>query len=41
MKLYHHAKTQTISSVSPGDIADLKILQSDWLRAFRSISQEP
>ena len=34
-------KTQAISSVSSGDIPDLKILQSDWLRAFRSISQEP
>ena len=34
MNLYEHVKNQAISLICPGDIDDLKILQSDWLRAF-------
>ena len=40
MNLYQHAKNETVSSICSGEIVDLKILQSDWLRAFRSTSQE-
>ena len=36
-----HAKNQSFSSFCSRDIDDLKILQSDGLRAFWSISQEP
>ena len=31
-------KNQAISLICTGDIVDLKILQSDWLRAFWCIS---
>ena len=41
MNLYHHAKIQAFSSFSSRDTVDLKILQSDWLKAFWPISQEP
>ena len=37
MNLYHHAKNQAISSICFGGVIDLKILQSDWLRAFLPI----
>ena len=40
MNLYEHVKNQAISLICPGDIDDLKILQSDWLRAFQPISQK-
>ena len=33
-------KYQALSSICSTDILDLKILQSDWPRAFWSISQE-
>ena len=38
VSLYHHAKNEAISSICSGNILDLKILQSDWLRAFWDIS---
>ena len=41
MNLYLQAKIQAISSFRSRDKFDLKILKSDWPRAFRSISQEP
>ena len=41
MNFYQHAKNQAISSFCVGDIADLKILQSDWQRALPPKSQEP
>ena len=40
MNLYQHAKNEAVSLISSGKIIDLKILQSDWLRAFWPISQE-
>ena len=33
-------KNEATSSIYSREIVDLKILQSDWLRAFRPISQE-
>ena len=38
--LHQHAKNQTISRFCSRDVVDLKILQYDWPRAFRAISQE-
>ena len=40
VNLDQHAKTEAASSIGSGEIADLKILHSDWLRAFWSISQK-
>ena len=40
MNLYQHIKDQAISLICSGDIDDLKILQSDWLRACWSTSQK-
>ena len=37
--LYQYEKSQAISSIYSRDKIDLKILQSDWLRAFLTISQ--
>ena len=37
VNLYQHAKNKAVSSICSGEIIDLKILQSDWLRAFWSI----
>ena len=37
VNLYQH---ETISSICSGEIVDLKILQSDWLRAFWPTSLE-
>ena len=34
MSLYQYAKNQAIALISSGDMADVKIVQSDWLRAF-------
>ena len=36
--LYQHAKNQAISLIRSGYMVDQKILQSDWLRTFWSIS---
>ena len=38
--LYQHAKIEPVSSICSGEMLDLKILQSEWLRAFWPISQE-
>ena len=40
MNLYQHAKYQDFPLYCSKDIVDLKILQSDWPRAFWPISQE-
>ena len=40
MNLYQHATNQAFSSFFSGNIVDLKILQSDWPRAFWHIIQE-
>ena len=40
VNLYQQAKNEAVSSICSGEIVDLKILQSDWLRAFWPISQE-
>ena len=37
---YQHAKSQAISLICSGDFFRLKMLQSDWQRAFWPISQE-
>ena len=41
MNRYEHLKNQAFLSYCSRDIVDLKILLSDWLRAFGPISQEP
>ena len=41
VNLYQHAKNQAFSSFCSWDTVDLKILRSDWLRAFWPICQEP
>ena len=41
INLYQHAKNQVFPLFSSEDTVDKKILQSDWLRAFWHISQEP
>ena len=38
VNLYQHAKNEAVSSICSGEIVDLKILQSDWLRAFMNKS---
>ena len=40
MNLYQQAKNQDISWIRSGDIVDIKMVQSDWLRAFWLISQK-
>ena len=40
VNLDQHAKNEAVSSICSGEIVDLKILQSDWLRAFWPISHE-
>ena len=40
MNLYQHGKNETLSLSCSGELVDLKILQSDWLRTFWPISQE-
>ena len=39
--MFQYAKNQAFSSLCSGDIVNLKIMQSDWLRPFWLISQEP
>ena len=34
MNFYQHAKTEAVSSICSGKVDDLKILQSDCLKAF-------
>ena len=38
VNLYHHAKNEAVSSICSGEKGDLKILQSDWSRAFWPIN---
>ena len=38
--LYKHAKNEAVSSFCSGEMVDSKILQSEWLRAFWSLSQK-
>ena len=40
VNLYKNAKNEAVASICSADIVDLKILQSDWLRAFWPISHE-
>ena len=40
MNLHQYEKNQAFSSFCSRDIVNIKILQSDWLRAFWPISQE-
>ena len=40
MNFYEHAKNEAVSSICSGEILDLKILQSEGLRAFWATSQE-
>ena len=39
VNLYHHAKNEAVSLICSGEMFDLKIPQSEWLRAFQRISQ--
>ena len=41
MDMYLHAKNQLYTSNSFRDVKCLKILQSDWSRAFLHLTQEP
>ena len=41
MNLHQYAKNQAFSLFCSRDIVNLKILQSDWLKVFWPISQEP
>ena len=41
MNLYQHAQNNAFPSFCSGDLVNLKILQSDWLRVFWPVSQEP
>ena len=40
VNLYQHAKNEAVSLIYSGEMLDLKILQSEWLRAFWPISHE-
>ena len=40
MNLHQHAKSEATSSICSGQMLNLKILQSEWQRAFWYISQE-
>ena len=40
VKLYQNAKNKAVSLIYSGEIVDLKILQSDWLREFWPIYLE-
>ena len=40
VNLYQHAKNYTVSSICVGEMVDLIILESDWLRPFWPISQK-
>ena len=40
MNFWQHAKYDANSSICSGEIADLKIPQFDWLRAFWPMSHE-
>ena len=38
--MYQYAENEDISSICSGEMCDLKIPQSGWLKAFWPISQE-
>ena len=38
MNFYQHAKNWPISPIYSGDVIELKVLQSDWLRALSKVS---
>ena len=40
MNLYEYAKNKVVSWICSGETVNLKILKSDWLKAFWPISQE-
>ena len=40
VNLYQHIKNEAVSSICSGEMLDLKIPQSEWLRAFWPVSQE-
>ena len=40
LNLYQHEKNEVASSICSGKMIDLKLPQSEWLRAFWLISQE-
>ena len=40
VNLYQHAKNEAVSSICSGEMIDLKILQSEWLKTFWPLSQE-
>ena len=40
VNLYQHAKNDAVSLIYSGEMLDLKILQSEWLKAFWPISHE-
>ena len=40
VNLHQHGKNEAVSSVCSGEMVDSKILPSEWLQAFWSISQE-
>ena len=41
VNLNQYAKNQATSFICSGDMVEKKILQSDWLRKFCPVSQEP
>ena len=40
VNLYQHARNEAVSSICSEEIVDLRILQSNWLGAFWSVSQD-
>ena len=40
MNFVQYAKNQAISSICSGDMADIKMVQYDWLKTFWYLSQE-
>ena len=40
MNFVQHVKNQAISSICCGDVADIKMVQSVWLKTFWPISKE-
>ena len=40
VNLYQHTKNEAVSWICSGEIVDLKILQSDWLKAFWPVSHK-
>ena len=40
VNLYQHTKIEAVSSICAGEMLDLNILQSKWLRVFWPVFQE-